>query len=582
MRADDDLVVAGAAADVNALTEQGLLRILRGDRDGALPLLERAVELGSRDPAILIELARIYRLQSRPRDVIRLLAPVVDLADEPAAWQELTRAQLDAGEYRTALEQSTRLIESLDLSAIKGHELPMLLDVYEVAAEAARGTGDSIRASVLYGTLQSVLLRHNRRDLADQARRQEQRHVQAFASRVIQPAPVEEAVPDHRFGDLLTEAHRQLDQGHVFAALDASYDALALESMSLRPFIDIAAGYAAADQAVAAATLLRSVEAVARLREPSADLAPAQRLLGRITGDMQRREQAVARWLADGDRVAAAAELRDMAAEAARATQWSRAEALYRRVMENDAGRASDALALAQTLDRQGNSQEALAELRAASERLGASGRPDASLPFWATAVMQTPEMPEVRQEYGEALLRRGRPAEGAQELIWAADIAGRQGKDLAVGCLLRAAQVYDEMDDLATALRTYDRLMRQAPGDAQVQEHFVGFCLRRGRPDLAAKTLRTLTEFLLNRPDGASPAAAIAALTQLMVLVPDDAWAYEQLAAILAGEGRRQESLNVYRQLASRRPDDAGVAERLRELSSSVGSAPSDPVTGG
>lgn len=545
-------------------------------------MLERAVELGATDPAILIELARIYRLQGRPRDVIRLLAPVVAMANEPAAWQELTRAQLDAGEYRTALDQSTRLIESLDLSTIRAHELPMLMDIYEVAAEAARGTGDSIRASVLYSALQSILLRSNRRDLAEQARRLEQRHIQTFATRESRPEQVEEVVPDHRFGDLLSEARRQLDQGHVFAALDASYDALARDSMSLRPFIDIAAGYASVDQTLAATTLLHSVEAVARLREPSADLAPAQRLLGRITGDMQRREQAVARWLADGERSDAAAELRDMAAEAARATQWARAEALYRRVMGLDPGRASDALALAQTLDRQAKPEDALAELHAASDRLRTTGRPDASLPFWATAVTQIPEMPEVRQEYGEVLLRRGRPAEGAQELVWAADIAGRQGKDLAVGCLLRAAQVYDEMDDLATALRTYDRLMRQAPGDAQVQEHFVGFCLRRGRPDLAGKTLRTLTEYLLNRQDGASPAAAVAALTQLMVLLPDDAWAYEQLADILAREGRQQESLNVFRQLAARRPDDAAVAERIRELSNSVGSATPGPATGG
>jgi tetratricopeptide (TPR) repeat protein len=456
------------------------------------------------------------------------------------------------------------------------------MDVYEVAAEAARGVGDSIRTSVLYSALQGVLLRSNRRDLAEQARRLEQRHAQAFASRVIQPAHVEDVAPDHRFGDLLNEARRQLDQGHVFAALDASYDALALDSMSLRPFMDIAASYAGAEQTLAATTLLRSVEAVARLREPSTDLAPAQRLLGRLTGDMQRREQAVARWVADGDRAEAAAELRDMAAEAARGAQWARAEALYRRVMHIDSDRASDALALAQALDRQGNAQDALAELRAANDRLGATGRPDASLPFWATAVTQIPEMPEVRQEYGEALLRRGRPAEGAQELIWAADIAGRQGKSLAVGCLLRAAQVFDEMDDLATALRTYDRLMSQAPGDAQVQEHFVGFCLRRGRPDLAAKTLRTLTEYLLSRQVGASPAPAVAALTQLIVLVPDDTWAYEQLAAILAGEGRQQEALNVYRQLAARRPDDAAVAERIRELSNCVGSATPGPATGG
>jgi len=53
-------------------------------------------------------------------------------------------------------------------------------------------------------------------------------------------------------------------------------------SMSLRPFIDIAAGYVSADQPVAAIALLRSIEAVALLREPCADLAPTRRLLGRI------------------------------------------------------------------------------------------------------------------------------------------------------------------------------------------------------------------------------------------------------------------------------------------------------------
>jgi tetratricopeptide (TPR) repeat protein len=578
------VVAPAPAGDVNALSEQGLLRILRGDREGALPLLERAVELGGKDPAILIELARAYRLQGRPKDAIRLLAPVVDKADESAAWQELTRAHLEAGDYQTALDQSSRLIESLDLSAVTPHELPMLMDVYEISAEAARGTGDSIRASVLYSALNSLLLRYNRRDLADQTRRLEQRHTQEFVTRRAEIEAAEEAedaVPLRPFSDLLSEARQYLAHGLVFAALDASYDALALDSMSLRPFIDIAAGYVSADQPVAAIALLRSIEAVALLREPCADLAPTRRLLGRIVGDSALREQAVARWLEDGDTTEAAAELRDLAAEAAATAQWKRAEALYRRLLAIDSGRSSTALALAGVLHRAGQPQEALAVLRAADARLQAGGRSEMALAFWAMAVTQIPELADGRAAYGEHLLRRGRPAEGAQELIWAADIAVRQGREPSVEWLLRAAQIYDEMDDLSAALRTYDRLMRQAPGNAQVQEHFVGFCLRHGRPDLAGRTLRSLTTYLLSRQQD-SPAAAVAALTQLMVLQPDDAWAYEQLAAILSREGRQQEALMVYRQLSARRPQDKAVAARLRQLSNSMEAATPGPAAGG
>jgi DNA-binding SARP family transcriptional activator len=114
--------------------------------------------------------------------------------------------------------------------------------------------------------------------------------------------------------------------------------------------------------------------------------------------------------------------------------------------------------------------------------------------------------------------------------------------------------------------------LMRQVPGNAQVQEHFVGFCLRRGRPDLAAKTLRALIEFLVDRPEQGGTTASVAALTQLMVLQPDELWAFEQLATILVREGREQEALRVYRQLAARRPDDAAVQARLHRLIDSVG----------
>jgi tetratricopeptide (TPR) repeat protein len=567
---------------VNALAEEGLLRILRGDHDGALPLLERAVELGCTDLAILIELARAYRLKGRPQDTIRLLAPIIAEANEPAARYELTRARLDAGDFQTALEESTRLIEALDLSAVKPHELPALVDTYEVGAEAARGSGDSIRASVLYNALHSLLLRYNRRDLAEQVRHLEQQHVREAAERNVTLDQTDADAPQRQVADLLAESRQHLDHGRVFAALDASYDALTLDSMNLRPFLDIAAGYVTADQSPAAATLLRSIEAVARLRGDGFDLAPAQRLLGRLGGDRTLRERAITAWLEQGRTADASDELCDLAEEAEAAGDWPQAEADLQRLLQLEPDHTAATVALARLHRRAGRPRDALSLLVAADGRLQAGGRGDAALALWATAVTQLPDMAEVRQAYGERLMRRGRPREGAQELSWAADIATHQGQDVAVDMLLRAAQVQDELDDLPAALRTYDRLMRQAPGNAQVQEHFVGFCLRRGRPDLAGKTLRTLADYLLSRSDSSAPTTAVAALTQLMVLHPDDAWAYEQLAAILAREGRPQESLMVYRQLAGRRPDDPAVAERVRALSSTIGASTQGPATEG
>jgi tetratricopeptide (TPR) repeat protein len=571
-----------AAPDVNALAEDGLLRILRGDREGAFPLLERAVELGCTDLAILIELARAYRLKGRPLDAIRLLAPVIADANEPAARYELVRARLDAGDFQTALDESTRLIEALDLSAVKPHELPVLVDVYEVGAEAARGTGDSIRASVLYNALHGLLLRYNRRDLAEQVRRLEQQHVREGAERSARLEVTDADAPQRHVTDLLVESRGHLDHGRVFAALDTSYDALALDSMNLRPFLDIAACYVTADQAAAATTLLRSIEAVARLRGDDFDLAPAQRLLGRLGGDRTLREQAITAWLEQGRTADASDELGDLAEEAEAAGDWPRAEADLQRLLELEPDHTAATVALARLHRRAGRPRDALSVLTAADGRLQGGGRGDTALALWATAVTQLPDMAEVRQAYGERLMRRGRPREGAQELSWAADIATRQGQDVAVDMLLRAAQVQDELDDLPAALRTYDRLMRQAPGNAQVQEHFVGFCLRRGRADLAGKTLRTLADYLLGQSDASAPATAVAALTQLMVLRPDDAWAYEQLAAILTREGRPQESLMVYRQLAGRRPDDPIVAERVRALSSTIGASTQGPATEG
>ncbi|MGI8915203.1 MAG: tetratricopeptide repeat protein [Chloroflexota bacterium] len=568
--------------DVNNLTEQGLLRILAGDHAGALPLLEQAVALGATDPAILIELARAYRLQGRPRDAIRLLAPVVSDANEPAARYELTRAHLEAGDFQTALTASTAQIESLDLSAVQAHELPMLMDVYEVGAEAARGAGDSIRASVLYSALQSLLVRYNRRDLAEQARRLEQQHIREASEHRAQLAQVEDDAPQRHLTDLLADARRCLQGGLVFAAMDASYDALALDSMNLRPFIDIAAGYVTADQTVAAATLLRSVELVARLRGDGVDLAPAQRLLGRLAGEPALREQAVERWLEQGESAEAAAELHDLAEEAAAVADWVRAEARLRRALSLEPGRTATTLALARVLSQAGRPEEGLAVLSDADDRLRAGGRYDLALALWARAVTLLLDVAEARQVYGERLLQRGRPEEGAQQLIWAADSAARQGNEIAVDILLRAAQVYDEMDNLPAALRTYDRLLRQAPGNAQLQEHFVGFCLRRGRAGLAGKTLRTLTEYLLGQADGSSPTAAVASLTQLMVLRPDDAWAYERMAAILTQEDRPQEALMVYRQLVARRPHDQALADRVRELSGSMGASTPGPAAEG
>lgn len=551
-----------------------MLRVLRGDRIGALPLLERAVRAGADDLAVRIELARSYRLQGRAAEAVKVLAPAVTDSQEPAARRELARARLETKDYAGALADSTVLIEAIDLSTIQEHELSDLIDVYEVGAEAARGVGDSIRAAVLYSAVQGVLVRRNRRDLAEHVRQTEEQHALAFAQRQRETAQVDAVDSAPHFGDLLGQARRYLRRGYVFASLDAAYDGLALDPMSLRPFVEIAATYVAADQPDAAATLLHSIQDVARLRGSEADLAPVEQLLGRIAGDAALRQQAVDRWLQQGEVDEAAAELLDLAEGAWRQGDLSAATAHYRRVLELQPEHKDTTLALAQLLTHAGAPEEALTLLNAAADRRHAEGDSDGALALWAEAVARLPDLAAARRAHGEYLMRRGRPVEGARELAWAAELTARQGGADAVAGLLRVAQVHDELDNLPAALRTYDRLMRQMPGNAKVQEHFVGFCLRRGRPDLAARTLRALVEYLTGRQEHGGAPAAVAALTQLMVLQPDDVWAFERLAEILVQEGREQEAMRVYRQLAARRPDDSVVQTRLRGLIDSLGAS--------
>ncbi len=53
-------------------------------------------------------------------------------------------------------------------------------------------------------------------------------------------------------------------------------------------------------------------------------------------------------------------------------------------------------------------------------------------------------------------------------------------------------------------------------------------------------------------------------------------------MAAILTQEDRPQEALMVYRQLVARRPHDQALADRVRELSGSMGASTPGPAAEG
>lgn len=539
-----------------------MLLVLRGNRAEALPLLERAVALGARDLAILIELARTYRLDGRPADAIRILEPAVAEAPaEPSARRELARARLEVQDYAAALAESNALIEELDLSSIRAHELGEIMDLYEVAAEAARGSGDAIRASFLYDALTGVLARHGRRDLVGQVRELERAHTQAFEQRTPEAADGATTPP---IDALLRDAREYREHGQLQAALDACYLAMSCDLDHLGPFLELARVYLALDRRAEALAVLRSIESVQQLRG-EAEPAPALLdLLGQVAGEPAQREQAVRQWLAQGEVAEAKATLTDLltAARVANDVDAELHQLQQLRALEP----RSDTLALdyAAALERRDGAAAAEAALRAYTAERSAPASAVEMVAFWQHAVERLPGSAFAREQLGDELIRRGRPESGAAALQRAADLRTGQSGPAAATLFLRLAALYDELGDVPAALRAYDRVLRLAPGEAAAQEHFVGFCLRRGRPDLAVRTLRALAQHLLSHGRSAD---AVAALTQIMVLQPHDAWAYEQLTATLLRQGRRQEAILALRQLAARRPQDAALQQRLRAL---------------
>jgi tetratricopeptide (TPR) repeat protein len=450
------------------------------------------------------------------------------------------------------------------LSSIQPHELPDVVDVYETAAEAERGAGNPLRCAVLYDAMFGILVGKSRRDLAIQLRQTQKQRASAFELRSFegQKEIAQQAQSDREA--LLLSGRRQRREGRFSAALDVWYDALQADPDNLTIFLEIADSYRIAQNPLVAKTLARSVLDLATLRNEPDVRRDAQRQLARLGGDQVFQQLAIDRYQETGDKVGATSDLMELATNAIERGAYPAAQEALERLIAIDPSRDDAELLLAQVHRQQGDHARAAGVLIDLARKQGKHGDHMKAFVTWREVIALQPDAAAPRKEFGDALIQRGQLAEGASQLAWAASLLVHTNQKEAVAIYLRLAHLYDGLDDIPSALRMFDRLLRSAPGMSDAQEQFVGFCLRRGRQDLAARTLRSLATYMLATRQYKD---AVATLTQLSVLQPDDPWSYDELSRILQQQGNVRDAMMLYRRLAERRPGDPGVQKRMNEL---------------
>lgn len=570
---------AGAVAslDRDTLGQRAVAFARSGQTREAVEEYGKARRAGYAGLDLPVTLASLLRQQGFHDDALRVLESLgEDERADQRVLRELGAANFAAGNYEAASRTYDAALENINLAAAKRGDIDDLIRLYEGTAEAARESGNQFRATILYANLADYLSNNGYKDRASDVRALADANARASearrAARAAEPAApkpdraAKEAERRAQIDDMMAKAYQAFAAHKLHAAIELCQDIIRAAPGYMPVHFLLAEIYIRRGRFDLAASKASLLLDVFEAREEYQGAADACRLLLELQPENLELRRKRITFL-----------LRERLADEAVQECWTlvqrldpKADAAERlRLLEHIKRLAGASPEIEQAFGEHyaavGQAQAACEHFLEAADGYRARGAMSLMEGVLRSAREQAPDDAAVRERYADCLLDQGRLDEGIQELVQVSELYRKQGRRAdSVAPLIRAAQTYEALEDMQKTIETYDLLLRLAPENAVVRQHFINFSLARGRTAIAARTLRSLTDYFVQR---GNVQQAIASLTQLISLKPDDPWSYVALAELLQGQGAIDQAARVFERYLQRHPRDQVIQKKLQAL---------------
>jgi tetratricopeptide (TPR) repeat protein len=179
--------------------------------------------------------------------------------------------------------------------------------------------------------------------------------------------------------------------------------------------------------------------------------------------------------------------------------------------------------------------------------------------------VRMAPQEPAAHEELADIYIKRGLLDEGIAELRLLSDIYLRRNQLEEAGLVLqRIGNTYSEMGDDEEALINLRRAAELMPEALDLLREVVGFCLRLGRAEEAARYQATIARYYYETHQVKE---SVAALQQLITIDRGNYEAYDMLGQTYQSVGEYEQASRVYRNLAKVNPGSSVARQRLATL---------------
>lgn len=560
--------------------------IERGRFESALDLTLHALSLAPDELGLYLRHAELLLLTGRPRDALRLslvIQRLADLRDDRTLEVALRRVLLHAEPTRERLRnlvdllleqhQAEYLTEYVpvaisDLATAEDHEASYLLAKawHEAQAGEAQATFAYVLAALGNERVEEVnstelsgddlWLRASRLALAAMSGDAAQWGITASMVRDAVAGKIEHTAMTRMLSEI-AEALPQcaiIDLHRAIAALWFGEYVEVLRRLrgyrAQEPLSDFVAAVCLARAATALDDEATSLDALCRAYDLIEQTDEADRSAVADIFDPPATPLALGRKLA---------ELLDRHGDAAKAG------ALYQRLLALNPNDADLTRHHAEALARGGQRVQALERLDALLTQQEAAGARAAALATLQSMVQIAPGNASLRRRLSDGYIQRGQITEAVAELFILAQLLER--KNLvgeATTQLQRAAEIATLTGEWAKVNHIYKYMTRLQPDDIGLRHAAAATYIQHGRIDQAVEQLQEVVRIAVVAED---PDEAIAALHQIIALMPRDTDSYHKLGELLASIGEFGQAERVYRRLAGLLPDDPAVKAKQSAL---------------
>jgi tetratricopeptide (TPR) repeat protein len=260
-------------------------------------------------------------------------------------------------------------------------------------------------------------------------------------------------------------------------------------------------------------------------------------------------------------------EISYLLADAYRRTgRHEQAEAMLRQVKQTRPAQNEVASTLAEiSTSHQGDIAGTLREYLELVRHYRNSRQVDNAISVLNEMVRMAPQEPAAHEELADIYIKRGLLDEGIAELRLLSDIYLRRNQLEEAGIVIqRIGNTYAETGDDEEALINLRRAAELMPENLDLLREVVGFCLRLGRTEEAARYQATIARYYFETHQVKE---AVAALQQLITIDRGNYEAYDMLGQTYQSVGEYEQASRVYRNLAKVNPGSSIARERLATL---------------